>query len=83
MKTKLISPAFSFKAWNFWTWLKGVIPIEIFTSLRKCVKELVKIGISGAVAYLTASYPLSQVAIGVVSKALLDVVDFYFKDVTG
>jgi hypothetical protein len=82
MKTKLISPAFSLKGWKLGAWLKGIIPLEIFNSLKKCIKELLKIGVSAGVAYFTASYPLSQVAIGVVSKSLLDVIDFYFKDVT-
>ena len=81
-KVKLVSASFSLKKWHPIAWLKGVVPLDIFNSVTKFLREALKIGLGAAVGILVAKYPLMQGIIGLGSKALLDIVDYYLREQT-
>lgn len=64
-----VSPRLSFKGWDWKTWLKGN-------------KESVKLFVALAVGLVSSSGdPVLIGVVGIVSKAVLDIVDFFTSEV--
>lgn len=84
---KIISPSGmkeplnGFKGWKFLEWLKGnVFFWEWFYSVKKLLKEFVKVTIAAVSGMLIGQYPAYEALIGVAIKMLLDSVEYWFKE---
>ena len=67
----------NFKDWNVWQWLKGVIPVTTIDSLKKGLKECVKYVVAGIFSLLMTKYPVYAGVLTIVSKSVLDIVDYW------
>lgn len=74
MVEKVISPAFSLTGWNFKDWLFGN---------AKTIKELVKVLVPLAAAWVSTKNPAFVVVITLLGKLILDTLEYYVKEKKG
>ena len=83
MANKSISPSFSLKGWNVKQFLKGYL--SVFVKIVKlnsgAIKEGAKFIVPFVISKLTIQYPGAEYAVMIVGKGVLDIVEFYCKEV--
>jgi hypothetical protein len=83
MVKKIISPPLSFQGWKFGEFAKGffgIITKLIEQNWSSSIKEALKWVVGGGASFLVVN-PAYKVIIVAVAKALLDIGEFYFKEV--
>ena len=66
-----MSDKYSFEGWNLGDWIKGNY---------KSIKEVLKVGIPLAVSWSVTNSPELTGLFTILGKALLDILEYYFKE---
>ena len=71
MADKISKAAFSLDGYSFWKWLIGN---------GKTIKEIAKVGIPAAIAWVATNDPTYTVLVTTFGKWLLDMLEYYVKE---